>query len=51
MSDDELNRSLCAVDSDELDGDMNLSDNEGHAEVFRKELKNKKKGQMRRTYQ
>lgn len=34
-SDDERNRSMEDVDSDELDGDMNLSDNEEEAQNFR----------------
>jgi len=32
---DEDNRSLCSVNSDELDGELNLSDNEEEAQVFR----------------
>ena len=38
-SDDEKNRSMEDVDSDELDGDLNLSDNEEEAEQFRSALK------------
>lgn len=38
------------VDSDDLDGDMNLSDNEEEAAVFRGALKEKKKSETRRKY-
>jgi len=38
------------VDSDELDGDMNLSDNEEEAANFRGALKSKKKNEERRKY-
>lgn len=29
------NRSMCSISSDELDGDLNLSENEEDAKVFR----------------
>jgi hypothetical protein len=48
--DDEMNRSMEDVDSDELDGDMNLSDNEEEASNFRNVLKSKKKNESRRKY-
>lgn len=38
------------VDSDELDGDMNLSDNEEEASNFRNVLKANKKDESRRKY-
>ena len=38
------------VDSDELDGDMNLSDNEEEAQNFRQVIKSKKKNEQRRKY-
>ena len=38
------------VDSDELDGDMNLSDDEEQAQNFRSALANKKKNEVRRKY-
>ena len=47
--DDEQNRSLEAVDSDELEGDMNLSDDEEEAAKLRSALKAKKKN-VRRGY-
>lgn len=48
--DDQMNRSMEDVDSDELDGDMNLSDNEEEAQNFRSELKAKKSNEVRRKY-
>jgi hypothetical protein len=41
-SDDERNRSMERVDSDELDGGLNLSDCEDEAMNFRNALKQKK---------
>jgi hypothetical protein len=48
--DDEANRSCEEVDSDELDGEMNLSDCEDEAMNFRGALKQKKGGKQRRKY-
>lgn len=48
--DDQMNRSMEDVDSDELDGDMNLSDNEEEACNFRNVLKAKKSNESRRKY-
>ena len=40
------NRSMCSISSDELDGDLNLSDSEEYAKEFRQ--KNKAQKQMRK---
>lgn len=38
------------VDSDDLDGDMNLSDNEEEANQFRSKIKASKRNEQRRHY-
>lgn len=48
--DDERNRSMEKCDSDELDGDMNLSDDEQEAANYRTALRAKKLGKTRREY-
>lgn len=48
--DDEMNRSVGECDSDELDGDLNLSDNEEEASNLRNKIKEVKKNAERRKY-
>ena len=45
-----MNRSVGECDSDELDGDLNLSDNEEEASNLRNKIKEVKKNAERRKY-